>query len=85
VVAESAQSLKHFREDQDLRNTAEDLYVAMLRMVEACINSLVHESPCKSGQSNPNRLLTMFSDKAQVRVRWGTSSFHEKAAPGDCG
>ena len=85
MVAESAQSLKHFREDQELRNNAEALYVAMLRMIEACINSLVHESLCKFEQSNPNRVLTMFSDKAQVRARWGASSFNETAAPGECG
>ena len=47
VVADSAQSLRQFCGDQELRKTAESLYVAMLRMIEACINSLVNESICK--------------------------------------
>ena len=85
MVADSAQGLKHFREDQELRNNAEALYVAMLRMIEACINSLVHESLCKFEQSKPNGVLTMFSDKAQAWARWGASRFHEQAAPGECG
>jgi hypothetical protein len=46
VVADSAQSLRQFCEDQELRKTAEALYVAMLRMIEACINSLVNEPLC---------------------------------------
>jgi hypothetical protein len=47
VVADSAQNLRQFHEDQELRKIAEALYVAMLGMIDACINSLVHQSPCK--------------------------------------
>lgn len=47
VVADSAQSLRQFNDDQGLREKAEALYVAMLRMIDACINSLVHEPACK--------------------------------------
>jgi hypothetical protein len=85
VIADSAQSLRHFREDQELRRTAEALYVAMLRMVEACINSLVHESLCKFAQSNPNTMLILFSGQVQIRLQWRTTGIQEKATPGDCG
>jgi hypothetical protein len=48
VVVDLAQSLRQFNEDLELRKTAEALYVAMLRMIDACIKSLVHESTCKN-------------------------------------
>ncbi|PMD37919.1 hypothetical protein L207DRAFT_635367 [Hyaloscypha variabilis F] len=43
VVADSAESLKQFNEDDQLRKAAEALYVAMLKMIEACIDSLINE------------------------------------------
>jgi hypothetical protein len=64
VVADSAQSLRQFNEDQELRETAEALYVAMLRMIDACINSLVHESTCKyTPICNRGGVLNMFRDE----------------------
>jgi len=47
VVADSAESLKQFNEDDQLRKAAEALYVAMLKMIEACIDSLINEPACK--------------------------------------
>ncbi|KAE9368239.1 hypothetical protein N431DRAFT_414523 [Stipitochalara longipes BDJ] len=43
VVADSAESLQQFHNDDELRKAAEALYVAMLKMIEACINSLINE------------------------------------------
>ncbi|KAI9683768.1 MAG: hypothetical protein M1822_005958 [Bathelium mastoideum] len=44
VVAESEQSLRQFCGDRGLRESAISLYVAILKMIEASINSLINES-----------------------------------------
>ncbi len=58
LVSDSEQKLRQFREDQELRNTAKSLYVATLKMIEACINSLINESICKYGCNGVLRPLT---------------------------
>jgi len=47
VAADSAESVKQFHTDAELRTAAEALYVAMLKMIEACISSLINERTCK--------------------------------------
>lgn len=52
TVANSEESLRQFHNDQQLRKTAVSLYVSMLGMIEACINSLIHE---KMGKKRAKR------------------------------
>jgi len=52
VVADSAEGLKQFHEDEGLHKAAEALYVSMLKMIEVCINSLINERTCKYSQTD---------------------------------
>lgn len=86
AVADSEQGLRQFNGDQELRKIALALYVAMLKMIEACINSLLHESfgrPVElGGRSN---VLTTLRNQAYVRLHRGAEDYRQENAEGHCG